>query len=202
MSSQVYHDLRAQALACTACDLARTRTQVVFGEGPVPAPIMIIGEGPGAQEDSTGKPFVGRSGQLLTKMLASVDLDRTSDVYITNIVKCRPPDNRVPTAHEISACRQYLNQQLALVRPYILITLGAPALKTLLQESKPISKVRGQWYRLPVAYQADPVYAMPLFHPSYLLRNDSKAKGSPKWLTWHDLNEIKIAYQIYKNATE
>lgn len=186
---------------CANCVLSETRTQAVVGSGPVPATLMIIGEGPGAQEDAQGKPFVGRSGQLLTKMLAAIQINRDTDVYITNIVKCRPPNNRAPHATEVAQCRTYLEQQLALIQPKLLITLGAPALKTLLGETRPISQVRGNWYKLPVDYMTEPLYSMPLFHPSYLLRNDSKEKGSPKWLTWNDLNEIKTAYQLYKSES-
>lgn len=198
-----YADLDYPALAetcrsCQGCALAETRTHVVVGTGPVPCNLMIIGEGPGAKEDEQGLPFVGRSGQLLTKILESVAINRESDVYITNIVKCRPPQNRDPQVDEVAACKPYLIRQIQLVQPKILLVLGAPALKTVLEETKPISKVRGSWYQTPVDYMEDNLYIMPLFHPSYLLRNDSREKDSPKWHTWQDLKEVKAALSFYE----
>ncbi|MBD98070.1 MAG: uracil-DNA glycosylase [Candidatus Marinamargulisbacteria bacterium] len=195
-----YPALANTCKACQACGLSETRTQVVVGTGPVPCNLMIIGEGPGAKEDEQGLPFIGRSGQLLTKILDSVSINRESDVYITNIVKCRPPKNRDPQKDEVAACKPYLIRQIQLVQPKLLLVLGAPALKTVLEETTPISKVRGSWYQTPVNYMDDNLYIMPLFHPSYLLRNDSREKGSPKWLTWHDLKEIKAALSFYEQS--
>jgi uracil-DNA glycosylase len=176
---------------CHNCELAKTRTNVVFGHGPIPCKIMMIGEGPGEQEDLHGKPFIGRSGKLLTKILESAGINRETDTFITNTVKCRPPENRTPLSKEIKACRGLLIRQIQLVKPKILILLGAPALKTILEEKLAISKVRGQWYKAAVNYMNSPLYIMPIFHPSYLLRNASNKINSPKWLTSQDFNAIK-----------
>jgi DNA polymerase len=194
----VYDDLQFDALtetcrACTKCPLAETRTQVVVGSGPVPCNFMIIGEGPGEQEDLNGVPFIGRAGQLLTKILESAGIQRDTEVYITNTVKCRPPENRTPLTSEIEACKPYLIRQIQLVQPRVLVLLGAPSLKTILEEMAPISKVRGQWYKATVDYMAEPLYIMSMFHPSFLLRHASREKGSPKWLTWEDIREVKTA---------
>jgi len=184
---------------CDKCDLSKTRNHVVFGEGPIPCNLMIIGEGPGEQEDETGKPFVGRSGQLLTKILESIDIKRPDDVFIANTVKCRPPKNRTPLQEEIESCKNYLINQIQRVQPKVLLLLGAPSLKTILEEKLSISKVRGKWYRASVDYMKDPLYIMPLFHPSYLLRYASKEKGSPKWLTWQDMQEVKNALSVFSS---
>lgn len=193
-----YDQLKDQAHLCTNCILAENRSQVVFGSGPTDADIMIIGEAPGKQEDEQGIPFVGRSGQLLTKILNSVGIDREKDVYIANTVKCRPPDNRTPTLPEISACQDFLIRQIQLIQPRILLLLGTPALKTILKLTDPISSVRGNWYTAEVAYMPDLLYIMPLFHPSYLLRHAAKTAGSPKWLTWKDVSEVKSALDYYR----
>lgn len=184
-------------LNCQNCELHKTRTNVVFGHGPIPCNAMIIGEGPGEQEDISGKPFVGKAGQLLTKILESVGINRETDTFIANTVKCRPPGNRTPVTEEINACKGYLIRQIQLVQPKVLILLGAPALKTILEEPLAISKVRGKWYKAAVNYMSDPLYIMPIFHPSYLLRNASKEVNSPKWHTWQDFKEIKNALDFY-----
>ena len=195
-----YEALHAYAAACKACFLCEGRTQVVFGHGPSDAPIMIIGEGPGEQEDLQGKPFVGRSGQLLTKILESVGIDREKEIYIANTVKCRPPQNRTPLPSEIEACNDFLVRQIQLIQPKILLLLGAPSLKTILKHKEPISKCRGKWVTASVNYMTDDLYIMPLFHHSYLLRHASKDKGSPKWLTWCDMREVKSALDFYKQS--
>jgi uracil-DNA glycosylase family 4 len=184
--------------SCEQCDLCQNRTNVVFGSGPIPCNLMIIGEGPGEQEDIQGEPFVGRAGKLLTSILESVGIQRDSDVFIANTVKCRPPNNRTPEQAEIEACKPYLIRQIQLVQPKILLLLGTPSLKTILEESLTITKVRGTWYKATVNYMDEPLYIMPLFHPSYLLRNSSKEKGKPKWLTWQDMKEVASALQFYK----
>jgi uracil-DNA glycosylase len=194
-----YEELATTCRSCTKCVLHETRTNVVVGSGPVPCDIMIIGEGPGEQEDLQALPFVGKSGQLLTKILESVSIDRNSQVFIGNTVKCRPPKNRTPLPSEIEACKPYLIRQIQLVKPKILLLLGSPALKTILEENLPISQVRGQWYKATVNYMEEPLYIMTLFHPSYLLRNQSKEKGSPKWLTWQDIQEVKTALSFYES---
>ena len=159
---------------CTLCDLSKTRTNVVFGEGNPEARLMLIGEGPGEMEDKTGKPFVGRAGQLLTKIINNVlELDR-KDIYIANIVKCRPPNNRVPTIEEAETCKPYLLKQIDIISPEILVCLGKTAFMYLLNSDLPISKVRGQIFE----FKGKKV--IPTFHPSYLLRNPSAKKEAYK----------------------
>jgi len=152
---------------CTLCDLSKTRTNVVFGEGNPNADIMFIGEGPGEMEDKTGRPFVGRAGKLLTKIIENVLKLSREDVYIANIVKCRPPNNRVPTIEEAESCKPYLLKQIEIVNPKILVCLGKTAFMYLMNENLPISKVRGQIFE----YKGRKV--IPTYHPSFLLRNPS-----------------------------
>lgn len=171
--------------SCQRCDLAAGRTNVVVSRGNPQAPILIIGEGPGQQEDEQGLPFVGRSGQLLEKILASVRLDTNRDVYICNIVKCRPPGNRVPTTDESAACRGYLLEQIRLVNPKIILLTGATAVKGVTGDKRGITKIRGQWLEWN-GYQC-----MPILHPAYLLRNPSREKGGPKWLMWQDMQAVR-----------
>jgi len=175
--------------SCYKCDLSKTRKNVVFGEGVFSSKIMLIGEGPGQQEDETGRPFVGKAGQLLDKILESQGISREENIYICNIVKCRPPENRVPTNEEAGACREYLDAQIQLLRPEIIILCGSTAVKAMLNTKEGISKLRGKWYDGPFGAKM-----MPFFHPSYLLRNQSKAEGSPKWLTWQDIKEIRRVF--------
>jgi len=178
-------DAAAAAATCTRCQLCKTRTNVVFADGNPEARLMIIGEGPGEREDATGLPFVGRAGQLLDKILASVNIDRKRDTYICNIVKCRPPQNRVPTSDEASLCRRFLDAQIEFVKPKIILLAGSTAVQYILQLKEPISKIRGKWF----TYRGSKV--MPVFHPSYLLRNESKEIGSPKWLMWQDIKLVR-----------
>ena len=192
-SQNDYSELQAICNDCQRCPLAPTRTQVVFGTGPTPCDIMAIGEGPGEQEDKEGVPFIGRAGQLLTKIFESVGLNRDTDIYITNTVKCRPPNNRDPHADEIAQCQHFLMRQIQLVKPKILLLIGNPALKSIMGADRTITKSRGQWFTQPVDYMEQPLYVMPIFHPSFLLRNASKEKGKPKWLTWQDMKEVKSA---------
>jgi len=180
-------DTREKCLSCTKCGLSETRKNVVFEDGNPNANIMIIGEAPGQQEDESGTPFVGRSGQLLTKILESVGLSRQDDVYICNTVKCRPPENRVPTPDEKATCRPYLDAQIAFIKPKIILLCGATAVKSMMPENKlGITKIRGQWFDGP-----HDAKMMPIFHPSYLLRNASSEEGSPKWLMWQDIKLVK-----------
>ncbi|AKG24189.1 uracil-DNA glycosylase [Calothrix sp. 336/3] len=178
---------------CQRCGLATSRINVVVGKGNPQALIMIIGEAPGQHEDEQGKPFVGRSGQLLDKILASVNLDTEKDVYICNINKCRPPDNRVPTNEEVAACRPYLLEQIRLVDPKIILLTGATAVKSLTGDKRGITKIRGQWM------EWEGRLCMPIFHPSYLLRNPSKETGSPKWLMWQDIQLVRGKYDEIRN---
>ena len=175
---------------CRRCGLGQSRQQVVVSRGNPGARLMVIGEGPGAQEDEQGRPFVGRSGQLLDRMLESVGIDSNRDAYVCNIVKCRPPENRKPTALEMAACRPWLDQQIALVDPGVILLAGSTAVEGLLGIKGGITKLRGQWRRGEGA-SLEGRWLMPIFHPSYLLRNASKERGSPKWLTWHDLQDVQ-----------
>jgi uracil-DNA glycosylase family 4 len=177
---------------CHRCGLGNTRTHAVVGRGNLQADIMIIGEGPGQTEDETGLPFVGRSGQLLEKILASVELTE-KEVYICNIVKCRPPENRVPTPEEMAACKPYLLEQIRLVDPKIILLTGATAVKGITGSKQGITKIRGQWI------EWEGRLCMPIFHPSYLLRNPSKEKGAPKWLMWQDIQAVRDKLQEIRN---
>jgi len=177
--------LNSECVECTSCNLSKTRKNVVVGKGNESAQVVIIGEGPGEQEDITGLPFVGRAGKMLDTALSSVDIDPLEDCYITNIVKCRPPNNRKPSAVESEACMPWLNEQINLLKPKIIILAGSTAVQSFLGIDEPISKIRGQWI------EKDNIKYMPIFHPSYLLRNPSKNKGKPKWLTWQDLKKVK-----------
>ena len=177
--------LNSKCVECTSCNLSETRKNVVVGKGNESAQVVIIGEGPGEQEDNTGLPFVGRAGKMLDTALSSVDIDPLEDCYITNIVKCRPPNNRKPSAVESEACMPWLNEQINLLKPKIIILAGSTAVQSFLGIDEPISKIRGQWI------EKDNIKYMPIFHPSYLLRNPSKNKGKPKWLTWRDLKKVK-----------
>ncbi len=180
--------LKHHCLVCQRCQLAAGRTHVVVGRGNPKAKILIIGEGPGEQEDLQGLPFVGKSGQLLDKILASVGLDPERDTYICNAVKCRPPNNRVPTPEEIEACRPYLLEQIRLVDPAIILLTGATSVRSLLGEKRGITKIRGEW----IQWQGR--WCMPIFHPAYLLRNPARTPGSPKWLMWQDIQAVKQKY--------
>lgn len=179
-----WEELRGRVAACRRCGLCETRTNTVFGQGAVHTPIVMVGEGPGADEDAQGLAFVGRAGQLLTKILGAAGIDRES-VFITNVVKCRPPNNRTPTQEEMLKCGDFLEAQLLLLRPRILVCLGNTPLKWLLRTSEGITALRGRWF------DWRGVQLFPMFHPSYLLRNDSRQKGSPKDLTWQDVQNLK-----------
>lgn len=193
-----YQEVKAIAEKCTKCQLSKGRNKVVFGNGPVPCDLMLIGEAPGADEDAQGLPFVGRAGQLLTKILESVGIKRPDDIYIANTVKCRPPNNRAPLPKEQSACAQYLEAQLKYVKPKIILLAGAPAVKAILKIDEPMGKLRGKWMKLP----GTNISVMPIFHPAYLLRNPQKTKGSPKWLTWQDMQEVKHALEYHRKVAE
>jgi uracil-DNA glycosylase family 4 len=161
--------LREDALRCTRCPLAPTRTQVVFGAGRSDADLMFVGEGPGADEDRVGEPFVGRAGKLLTSLIEGIGLTR-DDVYIANVVKCRPPGNRDPQPDEIASCRPYLDRQLELVAPRVVVTLGNFATKLLLDTKVGITKLRGQRFEF-----RDGATLIPALHPSAVLRNGGAA---------------------------
>jgi uracil-DNA glycosylase family 4 len=162
-------DLEGEALACTKCPLAATRTQVVFGVGDPHADLVFVGEGPGEQEDLTGEPFVGRAGRLLTSLIEGIGLTR-SQVYIANVVKCRPPGNRDPLPLEIESCRPYLESQLDFIEPHVVVTLGNFATKLLLDTKDGITKLRGREFPF-----RDGAVLIPVFHPSAVLRNGGAA---------------------------
>jgi len=163
---------------CKRCPaLVHNRTNTVFADGNPSADIMLIGEAPGANEDKSGVPFVGRAGQLLNNILSACRLDRNKDVYICNIVKCRPPSNRVPTPEEINNCRGYLDKQIQLVSPKYIICLGATAAQNLLQTNQALGAMRGNWYE----YQG--IKVLCTYHPAYLVRKGNIAKAK----TWDDL---------------
>ncbi len=165
---------------CHLCQLSKTRKNVVFGEGNPNAKILFIGEGPGANEDMSGKPFVGRAGELLTKIIENVLELKREDIYIANIVKCRPPGNRVPTDEEVKECLPYLLKQISIIKPSIIVTLGATAYKNLTKDKTPVSKIRGE------IVEFNGIKVIPTFHPSYLLRNPSAKK-----FVFHDMLKVK-----------
>ena len=175
-----WNDLKEQCLNCRKCSLCETRTNVVFGVGNPNAEVMFIGEGPGENEDLQGEPFVGRGGKLLDKMLYSVDLSREENIYIANIVKCRPPQNRTPEADEAQACLNYLRNQVILVKPKIIVLLGSTALKNILGEEYGITASRGKWV------EKKEILYMPTWHPAALLRDENK-----KIDFWKDLKLVK-----------
>lgn len=173
----------SEVKGCTRCRLHETRTNTVFGEGTPDARIFFIGEGPGENEDLTGRPFVGRAGQLLDKMIAGMGLTR-DHVFIANIVKCRPPGNRVPLPDEVATCTPYLERQLEIVRPAVIVTLGLPALKYMLNNPKlTMGKMRGQWQ----AWRG--IKLMPTFHPSYVLRTYT---DEVRAAVWSDLQKVML----------
>jgi DNA polymerase len=171
-------ELSLIAAPCTRCRLAGTRTQVVFGVGNPNADLMFIGEAPGRDEDLKGEPFVGRAGQLLTDIIKAMKL-RRDDVYIANVIKCRPPENRNPEPDELDACRPYIRRQVELIRPQVIVTLGKFGLQSLLEKAFAISTVRGKWL------EYDGIKVMPTYHPAYLLRTPAAKKD-----VWNDMKKV------------
>jgi uracil-DNA glycosylase family 4 len=167
---------------CTRCRLCERRTSTVFGEGDPDAKICFIGEGPGENEDRTGRPFVGRAGELLDQMIVGMGL-RREQVFIVNIVKCRPPGNREPAPDEVATCTSYLERQLEIIRPQVIVTLGRPSAQHMLQTKVPISRIRGQWQ----SWRG--IRLMPTFHPAYILRNYTPATRAA---VWDDLKKVLI----------
>jgi DNA polymerase len=176
-SAPAWEPLREAVRGCTACELHRTRTQTVFGVGNESARWMIIGEAPGAEEDRQGEPFVGAAGQLLNEMLRAVGLAR-ADVFIANILKCRPPENRDPRPAEVAACAGHLSAQVALVRPQLILAVGRIAAQSLLQQEVPVGRLRGRAH----AYGPDGIPLVVTYHPAYLLRSPAEKRK-----TWDDL---------------
>ncbi|HWI65572.1 MAG TPA: uracil-DNA glycosylase [Symbiobacteriaceae bacterium] len=187
MNLETIHDLdelKSAVAQCQACGLRTGCSGVVFGEGAPDARLVCIGEGPGAEEDRLLRPFVGAAGQLLDKILAVSGFDRTRNAYIMNVVKCRPPGNRVPTPEEREACRPNMAAQLRILHPRIVVLLGATALQGVIDPEARITRMRGQWI------QRDGVWYMPTYHPAALLRDPSKKKE-----TWHDFKLVIDKYR-------
>lgn len=178
-------DLEQFVASCQLCGLRQQATQVVFGEGAPASAIVFCGEGPGADEDRLGRPFVGKAGQLLDQMLEATGFSRSKNAYILNVVKCRPPLNRTPSEDERATCRPHLEAQLALIQPKIIVFLGSSAAKTFLGEEARITRLRGTWQRLPSG-----IWAMATYHPAALLRN-------PVWKVdaWKDLKKVIDKYR-------
>jgi DNA polymerase len=182
--------LKEEILHCTKCELAKIRKHVIFGEGNANAEILIIGEAPGRDEDIQGRPFVGKSGQLLDKILAACGFTRKEHVFISNIVKCRPPGNRIPTPYEADICMPWLLKQIELINPKILILLGATALKYIAGSEYKITRERGSWLNLQNRL------VMPVYHPAALLRDPSLKRD-----TWEDFKKIVIKYRELVNPS-
>jgi uracil-DNA glycosylase len=178
-TAKTVDELRAEIGDCRLCKLCSGRTNLVFGVGNPHARLMFVGEGPGRDEDLQGEPFVGRAGQLLNDIITKGMGLKRQDVYIANVVKCRPPDNRNPEPDEVAACEPFLKKQIDLIKPEIIVGLGKFAVQTLLQTKAPITKVRGNWHR----YHG--IKLMPTFHPAYLLRNPADKK-----LVWDDIKKV------------
>lgn len=178
--------LQQQVAACTRCSLHRTRTQTVFGVGNRTAEWLVIGEAPGAEEDKRGEPFVGRAGQLLDNMLAAIGLDRAKNVYIANILKCRPPNNRDPQADEVAQCEPYLQQQIALLKPKLILAVGRIAAQNLLKTDTPLARLRGRVHH----YGEAQTPLIITYHPAYLLRTPADKRKA-----WEDL---QLAVRVYR----
>lgn len=175
---------------CQACELGRTRTNIVVGRGNVNAPILFVGEGPGEQEDKQGLPFVGAAGQLLDNLLEAL-MFKSDEYYIANVVKCRPPNNRVPTDEEAERCIPYLRNQVALIRPQIIVCLGSTAARYVISKDIKITQLRGQWI------ERKGYWIMPTFHPAALLRDQSK-----KCLLFRDIKEVRRKLHIITGIKE
>jgi len=187
-AASTLEQVRAELGECRRCGLCRGRRNIVFGVGAEQTPLMVIGEGPGANEDRRGEPFVGKAGQMLDRMLENVLGLPRSKVYITNVVKCRPPDNRNPTADEIARCRPFLLSQLRVVKPKVVLVLGSVACRAVFETHSGVTRLRGEWRTL--RFPGGEAKAMPTFHPAYLLRQpDEKRK------TFADLKAVKAALQ-------
>jgi DNA polymerase len=171
--------VREELGECTRCKLCRGRTQIVFGVGNPRADLVFVGEAPGAEEDAQGEPFVGRAGQLLTRIIQAIGL-RREDVYICNVIKCRPPGNRSPELDEIASCEPFLLKQLEAIRPKLICDLGSPATQTLLKTKEPISRMRGRFFE----FRGVPL--LPTYHPAYLLRNPHEKKT-----VWQDMQLLQ-----------
>jgi len=178
-----FEQLKEACLKCSKCRLRAGAKNVVFGEGNPAAKLMFVGEGPGKQEDEMGRPFVGAAGQLLDKIFAAAGINR-QDVYIGNVVKCRPPNNRLPRPDEVEACRGYLEAQIKFIKPAIIVCLGALAAQTLINPQARITSIRGKWF------ERNGIKILPTFHPAALLRDPAK-----KRLVWEDFKSLMKVYR-------
>jgi uracil-DNA glycosylase len=185
-----WKELYNECNSCNKCPLCKNRKNMVFGEGNIKASIMFIGEAPGADEDITGKPFVGKAGQLLTKGLIAIGLQREKDYYICNICKCRPENNRTPIEEEAEACLPYLRNQFALIKPKIVVALGATAMKYIISKNGKITTQHGKWT------EKNGCQLMATFHPAALFRDESK-----KLLFWQDIKSIKAKVALINKIT-
>lgn len=181
-STETLEDIRAHLGDCQRCKLCRSRTRIVFGAGNPQARLMFIGEGPGHEEDRAGEPFVGAAGQLLNRIIDAIRLNR-QDVYIANVVKCRPPGNRLPEPEEIATCSPFLRRQIRAIRPWFLCTLGSCAAQTLLNTQEAVSRLRGRFF------DYGGIRVLPTFHPAYLLRNPEKKRE-----VWADMKLLMKEY--------
>ncbi len=181
--------------SCTLCKLANGRKNVVFGEGDPNSILMLIGEAPGREEDITGRPFVGKSGELLTKMLRAINIER-SEVFITSVIKCRPPSNRTPKAQEIDSCLPYLLKQIELIDPRLILCLGSISSKTLLGKEEPLSRLRGKFFDL------NGRKVICTYHPAYLLRFGGAKQIGLKKEAWHDLQMLQREYERIKRKRD
>ena len=179
-------ELEAAVAAFDGCALRRTATHTVFADGTPHAPVMVIGEAPGADEDRVGRPFVGRSGQLLDRMLAAIGLERQRNVYITNVLFWRPPGNRKPTDDEIAACLPFVWRHIALNTPQLVVLCGGTATSAMLGRSEGITRLRGRWFDLRVPGLDSPIHTLTTYHPSFLLRAPARKSES-----WHDFLELQ-----------
>jgi len=177
----VYISLKERILECQKCSLSKERKNAVPGEGTLKAELMFVGEAPGRDEDIQGKPFIGRAGQLLTKIIKAMDF-RREEVYITNVVKCRPPDNRTPRREEIEKCKGYLLEQIKLVNPRVIVTLGKAATDFFIKSQKGMTALRGEFHEI------GQIRVMPTFHPSYIIRNEDNRKI--KKMVWEDMKKV------------
>lgn len=181
-TTETLEDIRAHLGDCQRCKLCRSRTRIVFGAGNPQARLMFIGEGPGHEEDRAGEPFVGAAGQLLNRIIDAIRLNR-QDVYIANVVKCRPPGNRLPEPEEIATCSPFLRRQIRAIRPWFLCTLGSCAAQTLLNTQEAVSRLRGRFF------DYGGIRVLPTFHPAYLLRNPEKKRE-----VWADMKLLMKEY--------
>lgn len=182
-----FRELENAVLHCDRCRLFKTRTHPAVGEGNTKAKVMFVGEGPGEEDDLQGRPFVGKAGQLLDRMMAAIGLDR-KDVYIANIVKCRPPGNRNPQEDEMMECMRYLRVQYALIRPKIVVCLGSVAAKQLISQDLKITRDRGKWV------EKSGTWFLPTYHPAALLRDESKKRDA-----WEDMKSLKNRIESIKD---